>query len=165
MENYRIVGDIMSIKMVYGDLLSSNANAILHQVNCKGVMGSGVAKQIRNKYPEVYREYTALCSEYKNYTSPLLGSIQSVRINESQDVVNLFGQNGYGRDKQHTNYDALRRCLSSVNTKYKENIVALPYKMGCGLGGGNWGVVYRIIEEELKDCEVYIYKLEKRTQK
>ena len=27
--------------------------------------------------------------------------------------------------------------------------IAMPYKIGCGLGGGNWNVVYGIIEKIL----------------
>ena len=41
------------MKHIYGDIFLSNADAILHQVNCQGVMGSGVAKQVREKYPIV----------------------------------------------------------------------------------------------------------------
>ena len=32
-----------------GNLLESTEDFIAHQVNCKGVMGAGVAKQIKNK--------------------------------------------------------------------------------------------------------------------
>ena len=39
-----------------GDLLESNCNFICHQVNCQGVMGSGIAKQIRNLFPFVYED-------------------------------------------------------------------------------------------------------------
>lgn len=38
--------------MIYeikGDLLKAEETFIAHQVNCKGVMGAGVAKQIKNK--------------------------------------------------------------------------------------------------------------------
>ena len=40
-----------------GDVFSSGAQVIVHQVNCMGVMGSGVARIVREKYPEVYLEY------------------------------------------------------------------------------------------------------------
>ena len=32
-----------------GDILHTEADVICHQVNCKGVMGAGLAKQIRNQ--------------------------------------------------------------------------------------------------------------------
>ena len=36
--------------------------------------------------------------------------------------------------------------------------VALPYKIGCGRGGADWEVVYKIIEEELKDYDVELWR-------
>ena len=43
--------------IIYDDITKSNADYICHQVNCQGVMGSGVAKAIRDKWPQVYEEY------------------------------------------------------------------------------------------------------------
>lgn len=38
--------------------------------------------------------------------------------------------------------------------------VALPYKIGCGRGGADWEVVYKIIEEELKDYDVELWRFD-----
>lgn len=46
------------IQTKYGDLLSSKG-IIVHGVNSQGVMGSGVAKQIKDKWPEAYGSYMA----------------------------------------------------------------------------------------------------------
>jgi hypothetical protein len=46
-------GLIVMVKIVKGDLLKSDCQYIAHGVNCQGVMNSGIAKQIRDKYPEV----------------------------------------------------------------------------------------------------------------
>lgn len=54
------------IKIVKGDILQASEDIIGHQVNCQGVMGAGLAKQIRNKYPHVYDEYRKLCSSTEN---------------------------------------------------------------------------------------------------
>ena len=37
------------IKHEIGDMFASDANVFAHHVNCKGVMGSGVAKQVRTE--------------------------------------------------------------------------------------------------------------------
>lgn len=49
-----------------GDILHTEADVICHQVNCKGVMGAGLAKQIRNQLlsEEQYRTYQEICLEY-----------------------------------------------------------------------------------------------------
>ena len=45
------------ITVINGDLLSSQEDYICHQVNCMGVMGAGVALQIKKVYPDVYNQY------------------------------------------------------------------------------------------------------------
>lgn len=174
MENNRIVGDIMATKTVYGDVLDSDANAILHQVNCRGVMGSGLARQVKDRYPHVFEGYAKLCKDCDYNPEKLLGTSYAVRLNErllfsgedirqSRFIVNLFAQDGYGYGKCFTDYEALRLCLYKVDIAFRGMRVAIPYKMSCCRGGGNWDVVYRIIEEELKDCEVEIYKLKRES--
>lgn len=47
----------MTIQIVNGDLLEANEDILGHQVNCQGVMGSGIAKILRDRYPNLYPEY------------------------------------------------------------------------------------------------------------
>ena len=47
----------MSMHHIIGNLLDTNCQYICHQVNCQGKMNSGVAKIIRDKWPEVYTQY------------------------------------------------------------------------------------------------------------
>lgn len=150
------------IKYLTGNVLDSDAAVILHQVNCKGKMGAGLALQVRNRYPFVYKQYTAFCSNVE-HSSSLLGETLIVPINSEQCIANLFAQDGYAHygfaASCLTDYNALRRCLKVINRKYKGKKVALPYLLGCGLAGGDWNVVKKIIEEELKDCNVEIFSL------
>ena len=49
--------------MIYwkkGNLLESDCDYICQQVNCQGKMNSGIAKQIREKWPVVYQNYKAI---------------------------------------------------------------------------------------------------------
>lgn len=162
------------IKYVNGDLFASDADVICHQVNCQGVMGSGVAKQVREKYPTVYQYYKALCDNDKKVMAArglakttLLGKAQIVPkkdyfVGERQDkqkIANLFAQEFYGYDGScYTDYDALKRALTYVNESFRGKTVAMPYLMGCHRGGGDWSVVIKIIEDTLTDCEVVLYK-------
>lgn len=87
------------------DITIITRGIILHQVNCKGVMGCGVALAIRNKWPKVYEKYR------EHYQKAKLGMIQIIPIKDDLFVVNLFAQDRYGREKRHTNYDAVESCL------------------------------------------------------
>ena len=153
------------LKIIEGDIFESGADAILHQVNCQGVMGSGVAKQVRDRYPWVFAMYRDMCFPYKmldGKTSGLLGLVLPVYINETQRIYNLFAQDRYGYDgKCYTNYDSLRECLKAVNIVCREKTVAIPYLMGCHRGGGDWEIVSKMIEETLTDCDVTLYKYTK----
>ena len=153
------------IKHIKCDIFESGADVICHQVNCQGVMGSGIAKQVRDKYPKVYEEYLKLCSEYRNDTKALLGRTQYVSTwgdgkGNFGGIVNLFAQDKFGYDgKCYTNYFSLRICLEEVRRHvYNGKSVAIPYLMGCHRGGGDWNVVYKMIEEVFadSDCEVLI---------
>lgn len=145
------------IKIIDGDLLESGADIICHQVNLKGKMNSGVAKQIREKYPEVFEEYF---KDYKYYT---LGDTQFVRTLDGKLIANMFAQENYGYDgKQYTDLNALRECLENVAWCCSSDTrVAMPYKIGCARGGANWNEVYAIIEDVFKDCDVELWRLDR----
>jgi O-acetyl-ADP-ribose deacetylase (regulator of RNase III) len=147
------------INIVEGDLLQATEDVLIQSVNCRGVMGSGLAKQIRKKYPLVYTQYKALC----NFKKPdeLLGECQLVTCTDGKIVANLFGQRDYGNDgKQYTNTYALQNALFEVlmvakSFKYS---VAIPWQLGSGLGGADWNDVYQIIDDVFKEYQVTIYK-------
>lgn len=151
-----------TVKEFIGDILQSDEEIIIHQVNCKGVMGGGIALQIKEKYPEVYADYRELCLANNTMLRgiPLLGQVQESKCNDRRVIISLFAQDGYGYGSCQTDYDALQKCLTKVNNVCYGKTVAIPYKMSCGLAGGDWGIVRKMIEDTLVDCEVHIYKLE-----
>lgn len=73
-------------EVVMGDILCATTGYICHQVNCRNVMGSGVAKSIYTKYPEVKSEYHRFCSLAKS-PYDLLGQAQIVPILVSLTMV------------------------------------------------------------------------------
>jgi O-acetyl-ADP-ribose deacetylase (regulator of RNase III) len=152
------MGNIIEIK---GNLLDTPADIICHQVNCKGVMGAGLAKQIRARYPKVYDNYRKLCEKY-DFGSILLGVVDFEEV-DKYIVANCFGQWSYGTKVRQTDYDALERCFKSVADfalREELNVIAIPYGMGCGLAGGDWDEVYEIITRTFSDTalEVKIVK-------
>ena len=147
------------IEVKKGNLVNASEQIIAHQVNCKGVMGFGVARAIRNYFPEAYEEYKKFCDTVKENTSELLGCNQYVTVpKDKKIIVNMFAQDGYGRDKQYTNYDALEMCFMGLARKSRMPI-AMPYKIGCGRGGGDWdNVVYPMIERIFKNSDLTLYQ-------
>lgn len=155
------------VKYVKGDLLKSDCDYICHQVNCQGVMGSGIARQIREKWPWVFHSYHRCCDRHAGKTSELLGNIWGVAIDHDnlnpQWVINMFSQDNYGYDgTRFTSYDAFAECLKAMRDRLpKDKTIGFPKNIGCGLGGGNWKVISTLIEEILGEThDVYIYELE-----
>ena len=148
------------IHYINADLLDSDCNFICHQVNCMGKMGSGIAKQIRARWPEVYENYSRVVD------FDMFGKAQILYIEDAnipyQCVVNLFAQQTYGYDdNRYTSYDAFWMCLNDLRLQIPEgSTIAFPYKIGCGLGGANWEVIEKMIDVVFKDYGVFIYKLE-----
>ena len=157
------------INYVKGNLLDSDCDYICHQVNCQGVMGSGVAKQIRERWPEVYDAYRERYEQHDRIgipTEDMLGDVEAIYIDDGDQeryVVNMYSQHSYGYDDhRYTSYDAFADCLSQISAFVPYGYtIGFPKNIGCGLGGGNWKVISALIEEILgKDYEVYIYELE-----
>lgn len=61
------------IEIVRGDILLANTAEICHEVNCQILMGSGVAKAISTKWPEVKLEYHEFCSGKRPRRQDLFG--------------------------------------------------------------------------------------------
>lgn len=160
------------IEIVNGDLLQSNLPLIAHQTNCLGVMGAGIARSIKNKWADVYTQYVNFCKNLK-YSKDLLGKCQICTTGESPIgfVANLFGEYSFTEsvapyENRHTDYDALKKALLSLKAFCEDEEVTkigIPYKLGCGLAGGDWdGVVYPMLQELFANdstITLYVYKL------
>lgn len=155
----------MEIKYFDGNVLTSTAPIIMHQVNCKGVMNSGVAKAIKEKWPHVFDEYRKFHSALT--TEVLLGTTQFVSIGNGRYIANLFAQERYGYNGvKYTSYDAIDKCLKSVARNCENGEierVAMPYKMSSDRGGADWEVILALVQSAFRDTDitVEIWKLEK----
>ena len=132
------------INYVTGDLLGATQRVIIHGCNAQGVMGSGVARQIRQRWPNVYEVYAL-----RHRVFGLgLGEIVPVATLDGRIIVNCITQDGFGRDgRRYVDYDAIDRCLALVNDRvqgWEATEVAMP-RIGAGLGGGDWEVIEQIV--------------------
>lgn len=137
-----------------GNILDAKG-IILHQVNCQGVMGSGVAKAIKDKWPSAfagYRDWWSSCGGPR-HADEFLGDVY---FSEHGDVWvgHCFAQDRYGNDGfRYTSYDALDLCMKEVARvapQFPGADINFPL-IGCGTGGGHWPVVREIIEHRIPD--------------
>lgn len=144
------------LKIIEEDILTVKTGNIFQQVNCMGVMRSGLAKAIKDKYPIVESRYLELIGR----SSPLdlLGSVQCVEITVGLNVINIFGQYSYGGQIKHTEYAALKQAFKTIKDGailHSNNIVAFPYNFGSDRGGGSWSIVSTIIEDYFPHAVIY----------
>lgn len=154
-------------KLIYKDgnlLTATDVEVIGHQANCQNAFGAGIAKSIKEMYPKAYHADTMA---YKDGTA-VLGNFSFCHLDgQIKKIFNLYGQNLYGKNKRQTNYNSLYDSLQGMKNYLVENDedlpvpnVGFPYLMGCGLGGGDWRIVERLIEVAFHNYEgnIIIYK-------
>jgi O-acetyl-ADP-ribose deacetylase (regulator of RNase III) len=152
------------IEYIKGDLFDTDCKYIAHGCNCQGVMGSGVAKTVRELYPECFKAYSNYCEKHHNLGPPQDSALLLGRIVEWTDgdihILNCFTQDYYGKNgDRFVSYDAVERCFRAIsNNNIPE--VAMP-KIGAGLGGGDWTIIEAIINATLirNGVKVKVYEL------
>lgn len=155
----------MIVKEITKSILDTDLNFIAHGVNCQGRMGSGVAKVLYEKYPQIKEQYLEYYDSgihlALNGTEDFLGSVQPVKVNDGKIIYNLFTQDNYGYDgKLYVDYNSIESCFKLLVEMCPEvNAIAIP-KIGAGLAGGNWEIIKKIINETTGNkLDVYVYKL------
>lgn len=142
----------MEIKQ--GNIFESKAEVLVNAVNCVGVMGKGIALQFRSRYPEMFRNYVALCTSglvvpgvpylYKNPVPP--------------SVLNFPTKNNW-RDPSCISY--IEDGLDYFAANYEQmGIISIAFPaLGCGCGGLDWNVVKPLMIRKLDnlpiDVEIY----------
>ena len=140
-----------------GDLLSAKQGLILHGCNAQGVMGSGVAKAVRETYPLVYDSYIAW-KKRRNSSLPL-GYVQFVTINEHLTVGNAITQEFYGNDGQrYASYFAIECAFKLARDWMRDMSVKTLHipKIGSGLGGADWNIISQSIKHVFQDTDLEV---------
>ena len=144
------------MKNVRGDLLKlaldGEFDVIAHECNCWCNMGSGIARQIKQQFPEAAKAD----KRTKNGSKKKMGTCSVVK-QHGVYVVNAYTQFMYGSGV-NVNYTAIRKCMKYIKEHFSGQRIGLP-KIGCGLARGDWNIVKLIIEEELEDEDVTIGSL------
>lgn len=141
----------------HGDLLDITDGVIIHGCNAKGVMGSGVALAIKNKYPKAYDAY----KRFENDHALRLASLSMCKVSSSLYVANLVTQETYGRDsdKRYVSYGAVHLGFEKLHESFPSSTVFHFPKIGAGLGNGNWKDISSLIEFACPDRELVCWQL------
>lgn len=152
---------------------------IIHCCNDLGLMGAGVALQIRKKWPVVYAAYDYWCNGnilsvedskkvkfFDNDRSFTLGNIQIVKVDQGVYVCNLIGQKGIS--VQHIGrftmppvryealYEGFLKAREWVKSKYRPSYANTEWTfhlpmLGSNLAGGDFNTVFKMYCEAFKN--------------
>ena len=116
---------------------------IVHGCNCQHTMGAGIAKSIREQFPAAYE---ADLKTIKGDRAKL-GTVSVAEVGPLS-VVNAYTQFDYRGVGQRAEYDAIRSCFRAVRRRFAGKRIGYP-RLGAGLGGGDWAIIAKILDEEL----------------
>jgi len=145
------------IHEIHGNALDVKKGIIVHGCNCQGIMGGGIALEVKKRYPQAYEVYRGLYERL----GLTLGEVQPVMVDLDLDtpkiIVNAMTQDKIGTHRRQVNYDAVAACFEQVAAwaeVYKHTYGPLDIifpAIGAGLGGGNWNIIRTIIDETIPD--------------
>ena len=141
------------VNFVDYSLLGISVVVIIQSNNCFCTQGAGVAKAIRDKYPEVY------LADCENPNINKLGTVLPVKLSNNKPSYCFlnYNQYNYGRDKRYVNYEAFYNCLEKSENKCLKlglSSLALPHGMSSNLAGGSWKIILPMIEDVFNKSSV-----------
>lgn len=161
----------MKIEYRFGDLLSHPGRYILQGCNAQGKMNKGVAKAIRELYPQVFEQYRA-----RHELAPLqLGEVITVDCGKHL-ILNGITQDKYSEDGEdvdvvYADYQAIARVVNlcdalldfDTRSRSLPGLIEMPRPelamplIGAGLAHGDWGIISQSIEDNTPFCKPVVY--------
>jgi len=140
-----------NISLKRGNLFNSKAQTLCNAVNTVGVMGAGIAKEFKSRYPEMFADYKQRCEEKR----VLVGEPYCWKPADGvAHWVLIFPTKQHWRNPSQIEW--LESGLQHLNESYEKwgiSSLAMP-ALGCSLGGLDWKQVRPIMEKYLSEMEV-----------
>ena len=129
------------MKTVKGDLIQLAQNnefdVIVHGCNCLCNMGGGIARTISRVFPEAEKADNQTVSGDRSK----LGTYSKAVIDVNGKLLTIV--NGY------TQFYTVRSVFKAIKRDFSGLRIGYP-AIGAGIGGGDWNVISKIIDEELQ---------------
>lgn len=159
------------INYVIGDAtrpVGDGRKIIAHVCNDIGGWGRGFVVAISRRWSSPEQAYRAWSTRDKTVSvhslapSFELGNVLFVQVEHDVTVANMVAQHDIRTidGVPPIRYEALKTALSKVAAHAISQCatVHMP-RIGCGLAGGDWSIVERLVNEALPNEQVYIYDL------
>lgn len=133
------------------DIKTSDAELLVNTVNTVGVMGAGVAKAIKERYPQIMKSYLAAIKHADPARRLEPGLIHLYNAPDNRLVVNMATKKDWRQNSEYEWVGAglvyLNRLLCERRLDIKTVLLPPP---GCGNGGLDWARVNRMVKVYLR---------------
>lgn len=138
------------ITICKGNIFDSECDALVNPVNCVGVMGAGLAKQFKEKYPLAYYSYRSACGKDK-----IKPGILRYCKTDGKCII-LFPTKTHFKFPSKIEYieNGLDYFVENYRFLTVQGIKSFAFPLlGCGLGGLKKDEVLPLMLDKLKDCD------------
>lgn len=147
------------IRYEIGNLLESDAEALVNTVNTDGIMGKGIALQFKNEFPKNYKVYAKACADKEIGIGKLLVTEDTSLLLGKRIIINFPTKTSWRKPSEYSYIEAGMVDLIRIIQIKKINSIAIP-PLGAGNGGLEWNQVKVILEKHLAKvlCDIRIYQ-------
>jgi len=142
-----------------GNILESEAEALVNTVNTQGVMGKGIALQFKNAFPNNYKIYKEACKKGVFDIGDLLIVEDNGLISGKKLIINFPTKILWRNPSEYIYIEkGLNKLIQEIEEKNIKSIAIPP--LGSGNGGLNWDVVKKMIEDKMNHLpiDIFIYE-------
>lgn len=136
------------------NIFETRCQTIVNTVNCVGVMGKGIALEMKNRYPEMFEKYKDFCQ--KGYID--IGKLWLYKYSDEKWILNFPTKKHW---KDNSEYEYIEEGMKKFLNTYKERgikTIAFPM-LGCNNGGLDKDKVLQIMVQYLIKCEDIIVEI------
>lgn len=143
-----------------GDILKSDAEALVNTVNCVGIMGRGIALQFKNAFPENFKAYAEACKREEVQPGHMF-VFETGQLTPPRYIINFPTKRHWRGKSRIEDIEAGLKALAKFIQGNSIRTIAIP-PLGSGLGGLDWKAEVRPrIEAALQsigDVKVFVYE-------
>lgn len=147
------------IKYLTGNILESDAQALVNTVNTVGVMGKGIALQFKKAFPSNFKVYAEACKNEDVEIGKLLVTRDSNLDTGEKLIINFPTKKDWRKPSEYSFIEEGLDDLVRIINEYNIKSIALP-PLGAGNGGLEWERVKRMISDKLGylDIDILVYE-------
>lgn len=140
------------LEIIQGDLLDfpKDINVLAHSCNTRNVMGGGIARQIKERYPEAFDADSKAYFNSENKLGEF--SFCKLRQDNNKRIINLYTQEDFGQGRQ-VDYESFFRSITYLKEAIvcskdaEKYVLGFPFGISCGLAGGSWNIIFSMLNE------------------